>query len=72
MTTNTYSKARQHFSDVLDQAHEKGEIFVQGKDGSLFVIKPLSRKRSHLDVPGVDIDISREEIVDSFREIRER
>jgi len=43
---------------------------IQRKDGSLFVVKPFSRKGSPLDVPGVDIGISREEIVDVLREVR--
>ena len=72
MTTYTYSKARQNFSNVLDQAREKGEIYIQRKDGSLFVVKPFSKKGSPLDVPGVDIGISREEIVNVLREVRKR
>jgi hypothetical protein len=72
MTTYTYSKARQNFAHILDQAREKGEIYIQRKDGSLFVIKPFSKKGSPLNVPGVDIGISRDEIVDVLREVRKR
>jgi hypothetical protein len=72
MTTYTYSKARQNFSAILDQAQEKGEIYILRKDGSVFVVKPFSRKGSPLDVPGVELGISRDEIVDVLREARKR
>jgi hypothetical protein len=72
MTTYTYSKARQNFSNVLDQARKKGEIYIKRKDGSLFIIKPFSKAGSPLDVSGIDINISKKEIVEYLREIRER
>jgi antitoxin Phd len=72
MTTYTYSMARQHFSDLLNQAKEKGEVYIQRQDGSLFVVKPFSRKASPLDVPGIKAGISRNEIVDVLREVRKR
>lgn len=72
MTTYTYSKARQNFSDVLDQASKKGEIFIKRKDGSLFVLKPFATTGSPLDVSSVDINISKNEIIELLREIRER
>jgi hypothetical protein len=72
MTTYTYSKARQNFSNVLDQARKKGEIYIKRKDGSLFIIKPLLNSGSPLDVSGINMNISKEEIVEYLREIRER
>jgi antitoxin Phd len=72
MTTYTYSKARQNFSDVLDQASKKGEIYIKRKDGSLFVLKPFAKTDSPLDVSSVDINISKNEIIELLREIRER
>jgi antitoxin Phd len=72
VTTYTYSKARQNFSDLLDQARKKGEIYIKRKDGSLFVLKPFTRSGSPLDVAGVDINITKEEIVEYLREVRER
>ena len=72
MTTYTYSKARQNFSNVLDQARKKGEIYIKRKDGSLFILKPFVKSGSPLDVSGVDINISKEEISEYLREIRER
>ena len=72
MTTYTYSKARQNFSDILNQAQKKGEIFIKRKDGSLFSLKPLTKSGSPLDVTGVDVNISKEEIAEYLKDIRER
>ncbi|HDQ44180.1 MAG TPA: type II toxin-antitoxin system Phd/YefM family antitoxin [bacterium] len=72
MTTYTYSKARQNFSNILEMAQKKGEIFIRRKDGSLFVLKPYCKSGSPLDVPGVDISITREEITGYLKEARER
>jgi len=72
MTTYTYSKARQNFASVLDQARKKGEIYIKRKDGSLFILKPFAKSGSPLDVSGVDINISKEEISEYLREIRKR
>jgi PHD/YefM family antitoxin component YafN of YafNO toxin-antitoxin module len=72
MTTYTFSEARQKLSSVLEQARSQGEVLIKRKDGSLFVVKPVSSKRSPLDVSGVNLNIKAEEIVDIIREVRER
>lgn len=72
MTTYTFSEARQKLSSVLDKAKKDGEVLVRRKDGSVFVIRPVSPSGSPLDVEGIDIDLTAEEIVDIVREIRER
>lgn len=70
MRVYTYSEARQKLASVLDEAREKGEIRIKRRDGSEFVVRPLETGRSPLDVPGVDADVSREEIVEAVRESR--
>lgn len=72
MTTYTFSEARQKLSSVLEQARDQGEVLIKRKDGSLFVVKPVSPKRSPLDVSGVNVNIKAEEIIDIIREVRER
>lgn len=72
MRTYTFSEARQSFASVLDRAKAEGQALIKRKDGSLFVIKPVSRPSSPLDVEGVDLGLSAEEIVDIVREGRER
>lgn len=70
MRVYTYSEARQRLASVLDEAREKGEIRIKRRDGSEFVVRPLETGRSPLDVPGVETDVTREEIVEAVRESR--
>lgn len=72
MTIYSYSQARQNFSSLLNQAKEEGEVMIKRRDGSTFILKPISAQYSPLDITGLNIDISREEIVDIQREIRAR
>lgn len=70
MKVYTYSEARQKLASVLDEARQKGEVRIKRRDGSHFVVRPLESGRSPLDVPGVDADVSRDEIVEAVRESR--
>jgi hypothetical protein len=72
MTTFTYSEARQNLATVLEKAKQEGEIIIKRKDGTYFVVRPLTPDKSPLDVSGIDINITSEEIVDIIRETRER
>ncbi len=72
MTIYTFSEARQKFASVLEKAKVEGKVLIKRKDGSVFLIKPLSRKGSSLDVEGVDLKLSADEIIDIIREVRER
>ena len=62
-TIVTYTEARQNLASVLNKAAEEGEIFIKRRDGQIFVLKPVEQKRSPLDVEGVDLGLSAEEIV---------
>jgi Antitoxin Phd_YefM, type II toxin-antitoxin system len=72
MITYTYSEARQNLSSLLDNAKKEGEIMIRRKDGSSFMVRPINSITSPLDVGGIDIKLSSEEIVNSIREIRKR
>ena len=72
MTTYTFSEARQNFASILDQARDEGEILIKRKDGSVFVVKPIPRMDSPLNVEGIDLELSAKEIVDIVREVRDR
>ncbi|MCD6115554.1 type II toxin-antitoxin system Phd/YefM family antitoxin [bacterium] len=71
MTIYTFSEARQKFASILNQAVIEGEVLVRRKDGSSFIIKPIERTESPLNVKGVNINISSDDIVDIMHEIRE-
>jgi len=60
----TYSEARQNFAALLDQARRDGAVRIRRRDGQVFVLKPDARKGSPLDVQGINLPLSTDEIVD--------
>ena len=71
MKVYTYSEARQRLASVLEQACRDGEVRIQRRDGQSSVLKPEKPLTSPLDVCGVDLGITTDEIVDFVRESRE-
>ena len=72
MTIYTFSEARQKFSALLDKAKSEGKVLVKRKDGTVFMIQPVAKAGSPLNVESVDLGLSAEEIVGVIRETRER
>ncbi len=72
MNVYTFSEARQKLATVLDEAQRKGAVRIKRRDGSEFEIAPVRSRTSPLDVQGIDLGLSAEEIVAAVRETRER
>jgi hypothetical protein len=72
MTTFTFSEARQRFAAVLEKAKSEGRVLVRRKDGTVFMIQPVEKPESPLDVEGVNLGLTADEIVGIVREIRRR
>lgn len=72
MKVYTYSQARQKLAKLLDDARQEGQVQIKRRDGQTFVIKPVEKKKSPLDVAGVTTSISLEELNEAVRESRER
>lgn len=70
MNVYTFSEARQKLATVLDEAQRKGAVRIKRRDGSEFEIVPVCSPASPLDVEGVDLGLSAEEIVSAVREAR--
>ena len=70
MVVYTYSEARQKFASVLDKAVEEGEVRVKRKDGQVFVIRPATSDDSPLDIEGVELGLTAEEILEFIQEGR--
>lgn len=68
----TYLETQENLSVLLEQASEKGEVRIKRTNGQIFVLKPENKERSALDIEGIDLDISTQEIVETIREGRER
>jgi hypothetical protein len=72
MTVYLMAEAKEKLEALLEEACREGEILIKREDGQIFVIRPEQRNRSPLDVPGVNLGLSKSEIVQSVREGRER
>jgi antitoxin (DNA-binding transcriptional repressor) of toxin-antitoxin stability system len=72
MKVYTYSEARQRLAQILDEAKAGGEVRIKRRDGTEFAVRPVRKGRSPLDVPGVDSDVTAEDILVAIRESRER
>ena len=71
MTVYTVEEAGKKLAMLLSEAIADGEVRIRDDSGRMFALKPTAN-RSPLDVEGVDVDISQEEIVAIVRESRER
>jgi len=70
MNVYTYTEARQNLAKLLDQAAEEGEVMIRRRDGKVFVVKVQPQVQSPLDVEGVDLGISTDEILAFIEEGR--
>jgi antitoxin (DNA-binding transcriptional repressor) of toxin-antitoxin stability system len=70
MNTYTFTEARQKLATLLEQAASSGEVRIKRRDGQVFVIRPQKRKGSPLDVSGVDLNLSRTDILEAIQESR--
>jgi hypothetical protein len=72
MKVYTFSEARQKFSSILDIAQLEGAVRITRRDGRSFLLSPEKEALSPLDVKGVKLNLSREDIVHAVREGRDR
>ena len=72
MRVYTFSEARQNFASILELAQKEGVVRINRRDGKSFVIQPVEDNDSPLNIKGVNLDLSADEIVDAVREGRER
>ncbi|HEX6533278.1 MAG TPA: hypothetical protein VF041_01705 [Gemmatimonadaceae bacterium] len=72
MKEYTYSEARQRLAALLERARRDGAVRIRRKDGQVFVLRAETTERSPLDVRGVDLGITRAEILDLIGEGRRK
>jgi hypothetical protein len=70
MNTYTFTEARQKLASLLEQAARSGEVRIKRRDGQVFIIRPQKRNGSPLDVGGVNINLTRDEILENIQESR--
>lgn len=72
MNFSTFSEARKNLATVLDEAQAEGAVRIKRRDGTEFEIAPVRRKKSPLDVQGVDVGLSGGDRVHAPQESRAR
>ena len=72
MTVYTYSEARRKLATLLETASAEGEVRIKRRNGEEFIVRPSTPSGSPLDVEGVDLGLTADEIVEAVREGRER
>lgn len=72
MKVYTFSEARQNFASVLENAQKEGAVRVNRRDGRAFTIQPVQESPSPLAVKGVNLKLSRSDILAAVQESRKR
>jgi hypothetical protein len=70
MKVYSYSEARQRLAELLDEATREGAVQIRRRDGQVFILRPQLPTESPLDVDGVDLGLTAEEIVSLVHEGR--
>jgi hypothetical protein len=71
MKIYTYSQAREHLADILEESKSE-EIIIRRRKGDMFSVSPkFPSRRSPFNVPTLKKKIKRKEIVEAIRESRE-
>ena len=66
MKEYTFSEARQRLASLLDRARKEGAVRIRRRDGQKFILQPERGSRSPLEVPGLGLNINREEIIPDY------
>ena len=72
MTVYTDEELKQATDAVLDQARTHGEVRIKRPDGQEFVLRRADPLRSPLDVPGVQTNVTLDDILQAIHDGRER
>ena len=64
------SEAQEHLEAVLSKARKEGAVGIRQQDGQMFIVRPENVPDSPLNVEGVKLPISTDEIVGFIHEAR--
>ncbi|MBI5300591.1 MAG: type II toxin-antitoxin system Phd/YefM family antitoxin [Chloroflexi bacterium] len=70
MTIRTRTRTRPTLDAILERAAKQGQLRIKNKRGQVFVIRPERKTKSPLDVKGVDLKMTGDEIVQFIHEGR--
>lgn len=60
----TYQETQESLGTLLEHAAQEGSIRIQRPNGQIFVLQPAAVQKSPLDVPGVDLHLNAQQIVE--------
>jgi predicted house-cleaning NTP pyrophosphatase (Maf/HAM1 superfamily) len=70
MKVFTDSEARQNLEQLLGEAQKDGAVGIRQKDGQTFILRPENISESPLNVAGLNLPITTEEIIGFVHEGR--
>jgi hypothetical protein len=70
MRVFTVSEAQEGLADLLEQVQRDGAVRIRANNGKSFLVTPDQVDASPLDVEGIDLDITRAEIIEFVHEGR--
>ncbi len=62
MTTS--QETQESLGTILERAAQEGSIRIQRSNGQVFVLQPDASQKSPLDVPGIDLHLNAQQIVE--------
>jgi hypothetical protein len=63
-------EAQQNLDSLLSEARKEGSVGIRQKDGQTFIVRPQNVPDSPLNVQGVNLPITTEEIIGFIHEAR--
>jgi hypothetical protein len=60
----TYQETQESLGTLLERATQEGTIRIQRPNGQVFVLQSNAEQKSPLDVPGVDLHLNAQQIVE--------
>ncbi len=72
MPVYTYIDACQNLDRLMDEARQRSEVIIKTRNGDLFTLRFVPKKKLLSDLPDNDIALTRDEIISYIREVRER
>ena len=70
MHAYNFSEVKQNLSSFFEQAVLEGSVQIKGEDGRVFMLTPVTEKKSPLDIQSVSLDLTADEIVGFIHESR--
>ncbi|EIJ37020.1 type II toxin-antitoxin system Phd/YefM family antitoxin [Thiothrix nivea] len=72
MRQYNFTEARKNFASILETAKQEGIICIYKRNGEAYYLTPAKIKKSPLDVDGINLNLTSDQIVSIVRESRER